>query len=343
MESSGAIASGIGHLAPQERLRRSTLRCRRAPAGPAGSAATRCDVLVHVSRPTRRPPHRSSRWGASGPARAPRSRRAPRVEDRPRAAVGHVGDRRGRRAGGRSSARQLEVGEAREHRLAPDLRVAEGDRDLLVVAGELRGHHDAVAPARRGGPVAVAVAALAGDDRARRMAREGRGVARRAGSPRESLGSSNGAQRRPTARPPANASRFAARSRDGRNVSPGRRRARAAAPLAIRAAAGPDRRPEAGRAAPRTRGPGRASVAVVAPGGASCGPTISSAGISSRNRDGTAHPAAAPGRPPPGVRQVQATLRARDADVREPPLLLQLLLVVERRGCAGTGPPRGPR
>ena len=60
------------------------------------------------------------------------------------------------------------------------------------------------------------------------------------------------------------------------------------------------------------------------------GPTISSAGISSRNRDGTdglAHP---PRRAAPGVRQVQPPLRAGDADVREPALLLELLLVVER-------------
>ena len=43
-----------------------------------------------------------------------------------------------------------------------------------------------------------------------------------------------------------------------------------------------------------------------------------------------AHPAAAPGRPPPGVRQEQPPLRPRDPDVGEPALLLELLLVVER-------------
>ena len=46
--------------------------------------------------------------------------------------------------------------------------VPEGDLDLLVVAGQLRGDHDAVAPARVAHPVAVAVAALARDDRPRR-------------------------------------------------------------------------------------------------------------------------------------------------------------------------------
>ena len=43
-----------------------------------------------------------------------------------------------------------------------------------------------------------------------------------------------------------------------------------------------------------------------------------------------AHPAAAPGRAPPGVREEQPALRAGDAHVREPALLLQLALVVQR-------------
>ena len=62
----------------------------------------------------------------------------------------------------------------------------------------------------------------------------------------------------------------------------------------------------------------------------SCGPTISSGGISSRNRDGIDIP------PPPQVARRQAWDRnsrrfARVMpDVREPPLLLQLALVVQR-------------
>src|SRR6266508_4436555 len=59
----------------------------------------------------------------------------------------------------------LEVRQARQHRLAADARVLERDRDLLVAAGELRRHHDPVAPPTVAHPVAVAELAFAGNDR----------------------------------------------------------------------------------------------------------------------------------------------------------------------------------
>ena len=116
----------------------------------------------------------------------------------------------------------------------------------------------------------------------------------------------------------------------GRNGSPGGGRAGPAAPLPVRAAAR-RRRGSACRtgssAAPRRRGRGRGRGRRRPP---SRGPTISSAGISSRNRDGHGGLAHPPRRPAPGVREVQPALRPGDADVREPALLLELLLVVER-------------
>src|SRR5829696_3306087 len=85
---------------------------------------------------------------AAGPPRA-----AP-VRDRPNA---HGG-----------LARELQVGEARQHRLASDTGVLERDGDLLVVPSELRGDDDAVAPLRVVDPVPVAVPPLTGNDRPRR-------------------------------------------------------------------------------------------------------------------------------------------------------------------------------
>src|SRR6476620_12629301 len=64
----------------------------------------------------------------------------------------------------RASADDLEVCEAGEHRLGTDRRVLERDRDLLVAAGQLGGHHDAVAPSGVADPVPVAELALARDD-----------------------------------------------------------------------------------------------------------------------------------------------------------------------------------
>src|SRR5215212_3362598 len=63
---------------------------------------------------------------------------------------------------------EVEVGEAREHRLAPHRWVLEGHRDLLVAAGQLRCHDDAVTPSTMPDAIAIAELALAGDDRARR-------------------------------------------------------------------------------------------------------------------------------------------------------------------------------
>ena len=77
--------------------------------------------------------------------------------------------RRAEAAGAATSpelADQLQVRERGQHRLAAHLGVPERDLDLLVVAGQLGRDHDAVAPARVAHPVAVAVAALARDDRA---------------------------------------------------------------------------------------------------------------------------------------------------------------------------------
>ena len=73
----------------------------------------------------------------------------------------------------------------------------------------------------------------------------------------------------------------------------------------------------------------------------SCGPTISSARDLEQEPRRDAHPAAAPGRPPPGVGQEQPPLRAGDARrtrAGAPPPAPS-----RRRapGCAGTRPPRG--
>src|SRR4029079_1777292 len=69
------------------------------------------------------------------------------------------------RSSARSLAEEVEVGETREHRLATDGRILERDRDLLVAPGQLGGDDDAVAPAAVTDAVAVAVLALAGDER----------------------------------------------------------------------------------------------------------------------------------------------------------------------------------
>src|SRR6185312_7539638 len=63
----------------------------------------------------------------------------------------------------------VQVGETDEHRLAPDRRVLERDRDLFVAAGQLAGDDDAVAPAGVANAIAVAELALAGDDRPGRL------------------------------------------------------------------------------------------------------------------------------------------------------------------------------
>src|SRR5204863_786055 len=69
---------------------------------------------------------------------------------------------------GRNLADQIEIGEAREHRLAPDSWILEGDRDLLVAPGQLGGDDDPIPPAPVAHTIAVPILALAGDDRARR-------------------------------------------------------------------------------------------------------------------------------------------------------------------------------
>ena len=192
----------------------------------------------------------------------------------------------------------LEVGQARQHRLAADGRVLERDRDLLVAAGQLGGHHDAVAPAAMADAVAVAELALAGDDRARRRAG-------RASRPRW--------RRRPTqsdpdGAPAAKASRRAARSRLGRNVSPGRRGAGSAAALPVgRATAAAHRRPEAGRP-PRAEDEVQVEVAVRLVAGR---PAVArpSARPGSRAGTGTARP---PGPSPrsPAARRATGTAAA---------------------------------
>ena len=138
----------------------------------------------------------------------------------------------------------------------------------------------------------------------------------------------------PTARPPANASRFAARSRVGRNASPGA--GAPGRPLPSRNAAPPprpDRRPEARRPPrPNTRSRSRSRPSSRSPPGRRAqvrpdhqlGRDLEQ---EPRRHRRLAHP---PRRAPPGVRQEQPPLRAGDADVGEPPLLLELLLVVER-------------
>ena len=112
--------------------------------------------------------------------------------------------------------------------------------------------------------------------------------------------------------------------RDQVSQTPGRplpcRKAAAAAPPGSASRTGSS-------AAPRRRGRGRGRGRRSPP---SCGPSISSAGISSRKRDGT------DAWPIPQVARRQACdrysrrLRAGDPDVGEPALLLELLLVVER-------------
>ena len=133
----------------------------------------------------------------------------------------------------------------------------------------------------------------------------------------------------PDGAPSAYASRLAARSRSGRNGSPGGRRPGPAAALPEGAAA---RRPATGvpnrlvRRAPNDE----VEVEVAVVGAAELRPDhqLGRDLEQEPRRDGRlAHP---PGRPPPGVRQVQPPLRPGDPDVGEPALLLELLLVVER-------------
>src|SRR6187399_2478873 len=78
---------------------------------------------------------------------------------------------RGGAAIARSLPDEIEVREARQHRLAPDRRVLERDRDLLIAPGELRGHHDPIAPSSMADAIAVAVLTLARDDRTWRSSR----------------------------------------------------------------------------------------------------------------------------------------------------------------------------
>src|SRR5260221_10897368 len=66
-----------------------------------------------------------------------------------------------------SLADDVEVGEARQHRLAAHPCVLERHRDLLVAARQLAGHHNPVAPAGMAHAIAIAESALAGDDRPR--------------------------------------------------------------------------------------------------------------------------------------------------------------------------------
>ena len=214
--------------------------------------------------------------------------------------------------------------------------------------------HDPVAPARVADPVAVAVAALAGDDRPRRRTRRRAAGARgrRTGARRAvASASSSQALTRPAPsdarRRPAGV-RLALRGRGRASAGtprPARRRARAG-----RSPAGTRRRPRRIGVPNRDRPPRaeheveverRPSASVVAR--AAAGPTISSAGISSRKRDGTRS------RRTPQVARRQACDRysrrfARVMpDVREPALLLQLAARRRAPGCAGRRPPRGRR
>src|SRR5207249_3575700 len=78
---------------------------------------------------------------------------------------------------GRGSAGELQSGQRREQRLAPDLRVTEGDGDLLVAAGELRADHDAVAPSGVAHPIGRCPRGTRrrrGGSRARSASRRGR-------------------------------------------------------------------------------------------------------------------------------------------------------------------------
>ena len=173
-----------------------------------------------------------------------------------------------RRSRSRLLPRQLEVRERGEHRLAADLGVLERDLDLLVVAGQLRGDHDPVAPAGVADAVAVAVAALPGDDRAGRDGPRSRGRARQAATRDPRRGSRSGGTRSSQAgsrRPAVPATRTAPRPRTRRASPRGRvtggtpRRARARP--AARSPAGTRRRRPGSprRAASRargTRGPG---------------------------------------------------------------------------------------
>src|SRR5205814_1300932 len=120
----------------------------------------------------------------------------------------------------------VEVGEAGKHRLAADASVAERNDDLLVAAGQLRAHHDSVAPPRVVDPVAVAELALAGDDGSRRQDTDRRG---------------GPAGQRSGWRPARE--RIAPRGEiaTGPERLAGLWRARTAAPLPVGSAAGPDR------------------------------------------------------------------------------------------------------
>src|SRR5215212_10883885 len=72
---------------------------------------------------------------------------------------------------GASLADEIQVREAREHRLPADGRVLERDGDLLVAPRQLGRHDDPVTPATVADPVAIAVLAFAGNDRSRRPGR----------------------------------------------------------------------------------------------------------------------------------------------------------------------------
>ena len=152
----------------------------------------------------------------------------------------------------------------------------------------------------------------------------------------------------PDGAPDANASRLAARSRDGRNGLAGRRCPGRAAPL-------PERAPPPARIGvpnrvvrrePNARSRSRSSPSPgppPRPAAEQVGPDHQ-LGRDLEQEPGRhrrlAHP---PRRAAPGVREEEPPLRAGDPDVGEPPLLLELLLVVERPAVRETGPPRGRR
>ena len=183
------------------------------------------------------------------------------------------------------------------------LRPTCGSRNAIVTSSSLRvsfeRDDDAVAPAGVPNTIAVAIVAFARDHRpiddlrARRRhvgrgpepARPPLGVARPA--------SSQPPRARPNVpdrAPLSNASRRAARSRDGRNDLAGAGRAGPAAALAERADPGRIGRPEPRRPAPEheVEVVRRLVVGAVLRRPPRRGPLMSSAGISIRNRDGSA-------------------------------------------------------
>ena len=229
---------------------------------------------------------------------------------------------------------------------------AERHRDLLVVAGELRGDHDPVPEPGVGDAVAVAEEPLPGDadppprdgpDRRRRGAPRppsgGPSVAPSSSAASCSSAAAVSGRRRgpgtasdPERAPAANASRRAARSRVGRNVLPGG--GAPGRPLPCRQAA---RRPGwpsrtgccAGR---RRRGRGRCRRQV-APDEARAVDEVARDLEEEAGRDGHEARAAAE-RAGHGMGQEEALLRPGDPDVGQAALLLDLRrpVRVERPG-----------